>query len=140
MKAKEYLKQIHKLEKMIENKMIEREQWFSIATGTSSVMCGERVQTSGNKQKMADSIGNYIDIENEIIKYINDLVKKRDDVISTIEQLDVTEYDVLHRIYVQNQNIDDVSEAYDKTYSWATTLHGRALKHVQNIIDERESQ
>ena len=26
---------------------------------------------------------------------------------------------------------------YGKTYSWATTVHGRALEHVQKILDER---
>lgn len=27
-----------------------------------------------------------------------------------------------------------------KTYSWATTVHGRALKHVQDILNEREGE
>lgn len=58
-------------------------------------------------------------------------------MIRTIEQLPENEYDLLHRIYIQGKTMDDVADAYGKTYSWATTVHGRALKRVQNILDGR---
>lgn len=36
MKAKEFLRQIQKTDRMIENKMIEKEQWKSVALGTTA--------------------------------------------------------------------------------------------------------
>lgn len=137
MKAKDFLKQIKKLDCMIENKLIEKDQWKSIATGTSAHMTGERVQSSGSQQKMADAIDRYIDIEAEIDQCIDRLIGKKKDVISVIEQLNPTEYDLLHKVYVQYITLDDVSETYGKSYSWATTIHGRALNNVQKILDER---
>lgn len=138
MKAKEYLQQVGKLNRLIENKTIEREQWRSMATSTGTFSDGERVQSSGSKQKMEDAVIRYADLEREINRCIDAFVNARQDVIRTIEQLPTTEYDILHKIYIQGKLLEDVADIYDRTYSWATTVHGRALKAVQDILDRKE--
>lgn len=138
MDAKEFLRQVGKIDRIIKNKMIEMEQWKRIACGTSAPSMGERVQTSGSKQKMADAVDRYIDLEADINKEIDRLVDKKREIIGVIEQLNEVEYDVLHRLYIQKESFWDVADAYGMTYSGITTLHGRALKHVQKIIDTRE--
>lgn len=137
MKAKEYLQQVSKLDKLIQNKMIEIEQWKSIATNTTTHSEGERVQSSGSKQKMADAVCRYVEIEAEIDRCIDEYVGKKQEVIQTIEQLPATEYDVLHKIYIQGHELADVADMCGKTYSWLTTVHGTAVKMVQGILDER---
>lgn len=137
MNAKEFLLQIKKLDRMIENKQIEVQQLKELAENTSPSMSGERVQSSGNPHRIADAIGKYIDLEREIMRRVDDLVNIRCEVIAVIEQLNAVEYDILHKIYVQNLTFYDVADHYDKTYSWVTTVHGRALKRVQNILDGR---
>lgn len=136
--AQFFLKQLKKLDRMISNKMIEKEQWQAIASGTTSHSEGERVQSSGSKQKMADAVDRYVDIEREIDQCIDRLVDAKKDVISVIEQLNTTEYDVLHKVYVQYLTFDDVAADYGKSYSWITSVHGRALVNVQRILDERK--
>lgn len=140
MRAKDFLKQLPKLNKMIENKMAEKEQWKSVALGTTSFNTSERVQSTPNPQKMSDAIVRCLDIEAEIDQCIDALVDTKKDVISVIEQLEVTEYDVLHKVYVQNITLDIVADKYERSYSWATTIHGQALKNVQKILDERGSE
>lgn len=140
MKAKEFLRQIKKMDKIIENKLIEKDQWKSIAMSKGSFSDGERVQSSGSQQKMADAINKYIDIEKEIDRCIDNLVNIKFDVIRVIEMLDIVEYDLLHQVYVQDISLYEVADDYGKTYSWATTTHGEALKNVQKILDERESK
>ena len=90
MKAKEFLLQVNKLDKMIENKLIEVEQWKEIANNATGNMTGEKVQSSGNPHRIADAIARYIDLENEINQCINELIDTKKAVISVIEQLDVT--------------------------------------------------
>ena len=136
-KEKRFLNQIKKLDKLIENKLAEKEQWKLIASGTT-IQLKERVQSSSNQQKMADAVVRYIDIESEINACIDSLVSKKRDVISVIEQLDVTEYDILHKVYVQYLSLYDVAEIYDKSYSWVTSVHGNALKNVREILDAGE--
>lgn len=137
MKAKDYLGQLKKLDKLIENKLTERQHWKSIALNISPNMSGDRVQSSGSQQKMADAVHRYVDMDKEIDQIIDRLVDKRQEIIYTIEQLPATEYDVLHKVYVQYMDYYGVSDAYGKSYSWATSVHGRALQHLQEILNER---
>lgn len=139
MTAKEFLQQIRKMDKLIENKLAEVQQWKDIATNTSPNMTGERVQSSGNPHKMSDAIGRYIDLEREINQDIDRLVEAKKDVIGVIEQLNATEYDVIHKIYVQYLTFDEVAYACKHSRSWATTIHGMALKHIQEILDKRKT-
>ena len=137
MNAKQFLKQVAKLDKLIANKMIEIQQWKEIANNTTANMTGDRVQSSHNPQKIADAIGRYIDLEAEIRADIETLIAAKKDVIAVIEQLEATEYDILHKIYIQHLSLWDVADAYEKTYSWVTTVHGQAVKNVQVILNKR---
>lgn len=136
--AQMFLKQLKKLDCMIENKLIEKEQWKAIATGTTAHSEGDRVQSSGSQQKMADAVCKYLDIEKDIDRYIDKLIDAKQDVISVIEQLATTEYDLLHKHYVQYLTFDEIADAYGKSRSWATTVHGRALVNVNRILEERK--
>ena len=74
MRAKDYLNQISKIDRLIENKIAEMDQWKAIATGTTSYSEGDRVQSSGSKEKMADAVARYLDMENEINSEIDRLI------------------------------------------------------------------
>jgi archaellum component FlaC len=123
---------------MTENKLIEKAQWKAIATNTTAHNDGVRVQSSGSQQKMADAMDRFIDVEREINELIDKLIDAKKDIISVIEKLNATEYDVLHKIYIQRMSLYEVADIKNKTYSWVTTVHGRALQSVQRILDERE--
>lgn len=138
--TKEYLMQVGKLNKLIQNKLAEKDQWRAIATNTTTHSDGERVQSSGSKQKMADAVVRYVEIEREIDRCIDEYIERKQEVIRTIEQLPANEYDVLHKIYIQGIFLEDVAEIYGKSYSWVTTVHGKALKRVQDILERREKK
>lgn len=139
MKAQDFLRQVRKLDLQIQNKLIEKQQWRDVALGINANMDGERVQSSGAKSKMADAINKCIDVEAEIDCLVDKLIEVKKEVIQTIEWLDSpTEYDVLHRRYIQFLSLQEIADHYRKDYGWATTTHGRALKSLQEILDERE--
>ena len=141
----EYLLKIDGYNIMIKNRTLQRQQLFDIAcsttTKTKSVLVEgelhnmEKVQGSGSNQQMADAINEYVDLENDLYGIL-DLVKKRDAIIKNIEKLNITEYDVLHKMYVQNMDLNEVAEVSDKSYSWAASTHGRALKSLQKILEK----
>lgn len=136
--AKEYLSQIASLDVRIQNKLIEKAQWMDIALGITANMDGERVQSSGAKSKMAEAVEKCVDVEAEINSLVDRLIDTKREVIATIEQLDSpTEYDVLHKRYVQHMDLQAIADAYGMEYGWATTTHGRALKSVQAILEAR---
>ena len=138
MEAKQFLMQPKKIDVMITNKLLEKQQWKTIALGTTAQMGSERVQTSSSQQKMADAIGKYVDMEKEIDSMIDSLIDTKRFVIKVIEKLDLIEYDVLHKRYIQNLTFDEIADRCDRTYSHITTIHGKALKNVQKILDNSE--
>lgn len=161
-RAKDYLRLIRKIDRLIENKMAEKEQWQAVAYGSSSgsntVMINgvphemDRVQSSGNQQRMADAVMRYVDMEAEINEYIDLLVDVKKDVISVIEQLSATEYDVLHKMYVgmvvkekgrtypRYMTLKEVAAHYDRSESWAKNVHSSGIKNVQRIINQRTDE
>lgn len=139
MKSKDYLLQISRIDRLIENKIIELEHWKAVATSTTTYSDGDRVQSSGSKQKMADAVCRYLQMEDEVNAEIDRLIDVKQEVISTIEQLpSIDEYDVLHKKYVQQKTLQDIADDLKASYSNITTIHGRALKHLQIILDERK--
>ena len=136
--AKDYLLQIRKLDTLINNKIAEVEHWKAVACGVGTFSEGERVQSSGNKQKMAAAVERYIDIQAEITADIDKLIDLKQEVIKTIEKLSVAEYDLLHKVYVQGWSLDMVAEFKDRSRSWADTVHGRALVSLQRVLNERK--
>ena len=156
MNAKDFLEQPKKIDKMIENKLSEKEQWKAIAESTTSHSDGERVQSSGSKQKMADAVGRFIDLEKEVDQCLDDLIDAKKDVISVIEQLKVKEYDILHKMYIgipkllktsegvrkvtEYKTLDEVAWMYGKSRSWAKGNHRSALVNVQRILDKRQNE
>ena len=138
MKAQDFLRQVRKLDLQIQNKLIEKQQWRDVALGITANMDGERVQSSGAKSKIEDAINKCIDVEAEIDCLVDKLIEVKKEVIQTIELLDSpTEYDVLHRRYIQFLSLQEIADHYRKDYGWATTTHGRALKSLQSILDRK---
>jgi hypothetical protein len=137
MDAKIYLRQVELLDIKITNKLIERQQWKDIALGITSSIGGDKVQSSTGQSKMADAVVKCIDMESEIDALVDCLITTKRDVIATIERLDnPTEYNVLHKRYIQFLSLQEIADDYNKEYSWVTTTHGRALKNVQTLLDK----
>lgn len=140
MKAKNYLLQIRKLDTLIQNKIIEREQLYNMALSITARYNTDKVQTSGSQQRMADNVVNLVDLDVGIEECINNLAKAKKSIISTIERLPGDLYDILHKRYVQNMDLGEIAEAKDRSYSCIATLHGKALLMVQEIIDKEEKE
>lgn len=136
MDVRDFLEQLEKLDTIIINKMMEKLKWIDVAQGITAHFGGERVQSSGSQQKMADAI----DIAADIQREIDSLKAQKAEISRTIQQLNATEYDVIHKRYVQGLSFKDIgaSKKPCKSESWATTVHGRALQNLQRILDIQE--
>lgn len=106
MTAKEYLSQIRKINTQIQNKKYELKE----------------LQESGLP------IGPVLETMSKL-----DIEKRK--IINTIERLPEAEYDVLHKVYVQYRTLHEVAAGRDISYSLAATIHGRALKRLENLIN-----
>ena len=138
MDAKVYLSQVEKLDTLIKNKLIEKQQWKDIALGITSKMDGDRVQSSGRKSKMADALDKCVDMETEIDRLIDKLIDTKKEVISVIEELgSAFQYDVIHSVYIQYLSFQEIADKYGKSYDCIKQVHKRAIRNVQAIIDKK---
>ena len=72
------------------------------------------------------------------VEGVEKLIAEKKKVVRTIEELySPTEYRVLHMRYIQYISLADIAEKMNKDYTWVTTVHGRAVKHVQDLLDRR---
>lgn len=125
------------LDALVENKLIEQRQWKDLALNITANMGGEKVKSSSTTtSKMEDAVIKCIMIEEEIAAAVERLIAEKKRVVRVLEHLySPTEYRVLHMRYIQHISFADIAERLDKDYTWVTTTHGRALKHVQEILD-----
>lgn len=156
MKALDYLKQLETWDTIIQNKNAEQDQWKLVAFGITAHSDGERVQSSGSQQKMADAVNRYVDLEREIDRLIDELTDKKCEVIRLLDKLayiDQKQYDILHKMYIGRvitqkdgtivtvrMDFPEIADLYNKSYSWATTVHGRALQSFQKILDAQNPE
>jgi hypothetical protein len=120
----------------IECKLEERQQWIDLALSITGQMGGDRVQTSGAKDKMAQAVERCMAVEEEILSQVNKLAAKQKEVTAALERLDnPTFYKLLHERYIQFLELKVIADKHNSSYDWATTTHGRALKSLQDILD-----
>jgi hypothetical protein len=120
----------------IECKLEERQQWIDLALSITGQMDGDRVQTSGAKDKMAQAVERCMAVEEEILSQVNKLAAKQKEVTAALERLDnPTFYKLLHERYIQFLELKVIADKHNSSYDWATTTHGRALKNLQDILD-----
>lgn len=137
MDATAFLEKVKRLDVLLKNKLIEREQWRDLALSVTAHSDGDRVQSSGNLQKMSDAVARCVDMEAEINAIVERLAIEKADVLSVIEQLPPDEYDVLHMKYIQHLTNDEINMARDRSGSWASTIASNGRKNVQMILDRR---
>lgn len=105
--AKDYLKQIKKIDTQIANKAFEMQTLLSQGL---------------------------IDMASIETQHIAALQSQKREIIAVIEQLPEAEYDVLHKVYVQDKTLQEVASDRNISYSLVTTIHGKALKMVEKLI------
>ena len=140
MTALKMLRELKKIETLIKNKRIECLQWRDLAHSVTANVGGEKVQSTSNPQKMAEAIHRCIELEEQTNREIERLIVKKQEVIRLIEHLPEPEYDVIHRIYVQNESQKDVMYARKKSRTWVDNTHDRAIEMLDDILKKEQEE
>ena len=139
MKAKTYLKQIEKMDAKINTLNEELAYLNALATRTTSVLGGERVQTSGSKERMADCTVKMADMRNRMREEIDRLIDYRCEAMEILSECDSDCISLLSKRYFQYKEWEEIAVEMNFTYQWASGgLHQKALAQVQKVLDERE--
>ena len=132
MDTKQYLNQISRLDRMINNKLAEISQLRELTMSVSAVKNEERVQTTPNFDKIGTAYCKIEDMEEKLDKLIDEFVDKRNLIISQIDKIEnETYYEILFARYIEKKTFEKIAD--EMTYSWRQVirLHGRALQEFE---------
>lgn len=122
------------IDEMINNKLQEVEEWRSKCEYSGTSYGTERVQSSPASPKVESTLDMYISVKQEKMKEIAELEAEKKAIISDIEKLPPSEYSVIYKRYVQNKSFYQISSELDKSYSWCTWTHSKALEYLQRLM------
>lgn len=137
MTTKEYLGQISRLNRMINNKLTEIAQLKDMAASISAPQSGERVQTTPNFDKIGTKYAKIDEMERKIDGMVDELVDKKEKIIQQIDSMeDENTYNILFARYIEKKTFEVI--ATEMKYSWrqVVRLHGTALKHFEKKYGE----
>ena len=135
-----FLERVETIDAIVEGKLIEQRQWKDLATSITANMGGERVQSSSKTtSKMEDAVIKCLMVEGEIAAEVERLIAEKKRIVQTIEKLhNPTEYRILHMRYIRYISFDGIAVRMKKDYNWVTTTHGRAVRHVEDILKKEK--
>lgn len=139
MEAKAFLQQVRRLDYEIENKLIERAQWLDLGRRVSPNYSGAGGKSAGGRGGVERAAVQLGDLDRELDKMVDKLIRKKQRISSTLSRLpNAQEYEVLHLRYIQYLSLMEIADRWRVPYTNVTTIHGRALRNLQRILDEEE--
>ena len=132
MTTKEYLCQISRLDRMINNKLSEISQLRELAMSISAIKNEERVQTTPNFDKIGTAYCKIEAMEEKLDKLIDEFVDKKNLIISQIDKIEnETYYEILFARYIEKKTFEKIADEMNYSFRNTTRLHGRALREFE---------
>lgn len=128
MTTKQYLNQIDRINRMINNKLAEIYQLKTMVCSISVSANEDKVQSSSDKDKLGSAVAKIVDLENEINNAIDVYVDKKERIVSQIDSIkDIMEYQVLFSRYIEHKTFEQIAEDNDYSVRQILRIHGNAL-------------
>jgi len=137
MTTKEYLNQISRLNRMINNKLVEIQQLRELACSISAINLEDKVQNTPNFDKIGSKMAKIDELEENLDKTIDRYVLVKNKIVSQIDSMeDENTYNILFSRYIQKKSFERI--AIEMEYSWRQIirLHGKALKQFEEKFGE----
>lgn len=134
MTTENYLKQIERLDRMIQNKLSEIYQLKTMASSVSISNDGEKVKNSSNKDRLGATVAKIVDLEKETDKLVDNFSDKRKHIIEQIDNIsDADYYHVLSMRYVTRNTFEDIAKKTHWSVRKVFTLHRKALQEFEML-------
>ena len=132
MTTKDYLSQIGRLNRMINNKLIEIQQLRVMATNVSAVSNEEKVQSTPNFDKMGATFAKIEEMEEKLDSLIDDFIDRKNHIIAQIDGIDnELSYVILFSRYIERKSLEKIATELNYSYKSINRYHGAALKEFE---------
>jgi hypothetical protein len=130
--TKEYLQQIGRYDRLINNKLVELAQYRSMACSVSAVKNDERVQSSPSYDTMDKIVSKIEQMENEIDMLVDRYIDNKRIIISQIDSMsDEMTYQILFSRYVEQKTFEKMAIEMNYCYKQIIRRHGKALQEFE---------
>ena len=132
MTTKDYLSQIGRLNRMINNKLIEIQQLRVMAANVSAVSNEEKVQSTPNFDKMGSTFVKIEEMEEKLDSLIDDFIDRKNHIIAQIDGIDnELSYAILFSRYIERKSLEKIATELNYSYKSINRYHGAALKEFE---------
>ena len=134
MDTKQYLSQIERLDKMIQNKLSEIYQLKTMVCSVTVSNDSERVKTSSDKDILCKVVSKIVHLEKETDRLVDSFIEKRSHIINQIDGLEnVDNYNVLSMRYVARNTFEEIAKKTNWSIRKVFSIHGEALKEFERL-------
>lgn len=132
MDTKQYLLQISRLDRMIQNKLSEISQLREMACSVSTITNDERVQSTPNFDKIGTCVAKIDALENRLDEMIDCYLERKNKIISQIDSMEnEMHYEVLFAKYIEKKTFEKIAAETNYSFRQILRLHGRALQEFE---------
>lgn len=137
MTTRQYLSQINRIDFSVRAKLAEIEQLETMATSITVQSSGDRVQSSGSKDRLGNAVAKIVDIESEIEKMVSISLDQRKYIIRQIESLENDDYyAMLSGKYVAKRSIVDIGKEIGYAKTRAYSVFNEAIANFEERYGE----
>lgn len=129
--TREELREIPNLEKKIAEKKEQLDHLRALAMGVSAIAPKVKVQESVSNERSMMPIAEAVDLEREITRDIERLIKFRHRAYYLIQRLKGTERRLMELRYVNGYTWEVVAEKMEMSARHVYRIHGRILKKLR---------
>ena len=141
MESAKYLREIKRLDSIINSGIAEMDAIYAMITRITPVLKDDVVTGSGNADKIGNAIAKLVDMREELNRDVDKLVDKKREASALLKKLqNPLHYEVLHKRYVMFETFEQIALEIGKTYRWVCVLHGRALQAFDKILQENKKE
>ena len=136
MNTKDYLRQVERLDSMIQNKLSEIYQLKTMACSVTVSSENERVQTSTDKDRLGSTVAKIVDLEKETDKLVDEFVDIKEEVNKKILELKNKNHRyILVQKYIKYKSIYSIAKELGMTDRGCKKAHAKALIEIGKKIN-----
>ena len=132
MTTKDYLNQINRLDKSIQNKLSELLQYRELSVSLSAVSSDIKVRISPEVDRIGRSIARLEELEQQLDRMIDCFVDKKTHIIAQIDDIeDEMHYQVLFARYIECKTFEKIAEELNYSFRQIVRVHEKALAEFE---------
>ena len=137
MTTKDYLNQISRFNRMINNKLTEITQLRELSCSISAIRNEEKIKSSSDPDKIGSTYAKIDEMERNLDKMIDEYIEKKNLIIGQIDGIEDEKLKkILYLHYIEFISIAKIANILKMTRRGCQKAHGRALIKFEKILEK----